>query len=89
MALIAKRKMHQTWREAVMARALTGAGEAGERCLAMFDRLVGAGAGEAQAAYRALAAYDLLWAEGPSDPGPPSSPELAAQEGDPHRLPNV
>jgi hypothetical protein len=88
MALIAKRKIHQTWREAVAARA-SGI-EAGARCLSLFDGIVAEGGSEAQAAYRALTAHDLLWEiEGPSDPGPPAPPERAAEARDPHRVPNV
>jgi hypothetical protein len=88
MALIAKRKIHQTWREAVVARAADD--EARTHCLAVFDGIVGQGRSEAEAAFRALAARNLLWdVVGPTDPGPPTPPERAAEARDPHRIPNV
>jgi hypothetical protein len=88
MALIAKRKIHQTWREAVVARAADEG--ARSRCLAVFDEIVGQGRSEAEAAFRALAAQSLLWdVVGPTDPGPPTPPERAAEARDPHRVPNV
>lgn len=88
MALIAKRKLRQTWREAVAARAVDE--EIRARCLALFDGIVGQGGSEAEAAFRALAAQGLLWdLVGPTDPGPPTAPERAAEARDPHRVPNV
>lgn len=54
---VAKRRLAQTWREAVAARAGDRAGEA----LSAYDALVLAGASEAEAAYRALLERALLW----------------------------
>lgn len=82
MAYIAKRKIRETWREAVAVRA-EGAGA--PACLAQFDALIGEGCIEAEAAYRALAAHGLLWAlaeagTAPATPAPPS---------DRHEVPEV
>ena len=88
MALIAKRKIHQTWREAVAARAADE--EVRARCLVVFDGIVNQGRSEAEAAFQALAVQHLLWdVVGPTDPGPPTPPERAAEARDPHRVPNV
>ena len=83
MALIAKRKTTETWREALAARA-----KGDPRCLGRFDEQVAAGMTEAEAAYRALAAFDLLWqVEGLEDPGArPSDVQLPRG---PHEVPNV
>lgn len=85
MALIAKRKTRESWRDAVAARAR----EAGEpACLVAFDALVNAGRRDAEAAYRALATHGLLWSlVGPEQPGPPSSSGVAARN--PHEVPEV
>ena len=70
MPLIAKRKVGTTWRQAVAARA-EGAAEA---CLADFDARVAGGAGETEAAYRALQAQGLLWRiDLPGDPAAPAT----------------
>jgi hypothetical protein len=88
MPLMAKRKIRETWREAVAAR-VQGNGEA-ERCLALYDATESAGASASEAAFRALEACGLLWEiAGPDDPGPPSRPVAEAQARDPHRVPNV
>jgi hypothetical protein len=88
MALIAKRKLHQTWREAVAARA--SGTDADADCLTTFDAILAAGKTEAEAAFRALGAYSLLWdVQGPTDPGLATAPERAAEARDPHRVPNV
>lgn len=59
MALIAKRGVMQTWRDAVAARAHASGLTA--ESLAAFDRRREAGASEAEAAYRALEQLGLLW----------------------------
>jgi hypothetical protein len=88
MALIAKRKLHQTWREAVAARA--SGTDAETDCLAAFEAILAAGKTEAEAAFRALGAHSLLWdVQGPTDPGPATAPARAAEALDPHRVPNV
>jgi hypothetical protein len=88
MALIAKRKLHQTWREAVAARASGTNAEAD--CLDAFDAILATGKTEAEAAFRALGAHGLLWnVQGPTDPGPATAPVRAAEARDPHRVPNV
>lgn len=61
---VAKRRITETWREAVAGRAGDRAGEA----LSAYDALVRAGASEAEAAYRALRDRALLWSvDEPSD----------------------
>lgn len=57
MTLIAKRKLWESWREAVARRA----GPDDPAPLAGFDALVAAGASDVEAAYRSLAAAGLLW----------------------------
>lgn len=59
MDLIAKRKVGATWCEALAARG-EPTGQAGALS-ARFAALVVDGMPEAEAAYRALAAFDLLW----------------------------
>lgn len=61
MGQIVKRKLRQTWRDAVAAR-LAEADPAGlEGGLAAFDAERAGGQGEAEAAYAVLAARRLLW----------------------------
>jgi hypothetical protein len=55
MSLVAKRKVSESWREAVLRRDPSG------RSATDFDRRRRAGASEAEAAFRALAAAGLLW----------------------------
>ncbi|TDR94957.1 hypothetical protein EV668_2249 [Enterovirga rhinocerotis] len=57
MPLVARRKVAETWRDAVGRRA----GLRAPSCLARFDALLGAGLDEGEAAYRVLAEEDLLW----------------------------
>jgi hypothetical protein len=67
MPLVAKRKLTETWREAVARRGA----ERGRRqeCLALFDSCVAAGAGEAEAAFETLRRWNCLFVvEGPEDP---------------------
>ena len=75
--LAAKRKVRQTWREAVASR-----GEAfGKRaaCLEVFDSHVAMGKKDFEAAYLALGAHECLWlTEGPEDP---FSATASAEEG--------
>jgi len=88
MALIAKRKLHQTWREAVIARV--AGTDAETDCLAALDAILAAGKTDAEAAFRALGGHNLLWdVQGPTDPGPATAPVRAAEARDPHRVPNV
>lgn len=61
MALVAKRKLDATWREAVEARAREMRPGAAGACLAHFDRIRDGGGSEAEAAYRALEAEGFLW----------------------------
>lgn len=85
MALIAKRKTTETWREAVAARV---GGDAGR--LAVFDERVASGTSEAEAAYQTLGEAGLLWdVEALDDPGARSPATEAAQASNPHRVPNV
>jgi len=69
MPMVAKRKLTETWREAVARRGRELALEA--ECLRAFDESVAAGEPEAAAAFRALARFGALVAttEGP----PPGS----------------
>ena len=57
MPAIAKRKVRQTWREAVALRA----GGQAPRLLQRFDALLDEGREEAEAAYRVLEEAGLLW----------------------------
>ena len=57
MPLVARRKLRQTWRDAVAARA----GEEASALLAHFDALCREGHDEGEAAYRALEAAGKLW----------------------------
>jgi hypothetical protein len=59
MPLVAKRKLNETWREAVARRARELAVEA--NCLKSFDELLGEGENEAAAAYKALSRFDALF----------------------------
>lgn len=59
MALIAKRRVAGSWRDAVAARDVEG-GAAGQ-ALDAFDRMRAAGLGEAESAFRALEQHGLLW----------------------------
>lgn len=65
MLLVAKRKLNETWREAVARRAGELARET--ECLRAFDQHLAEGRSEGEAAYRALARFDALSAtfEGP------------------------
>lgn len=65
MARVAKKRMNQTWREAVAEHA----GPAAEACLRAFDDACAGGAPEHIAAYRALDAHGRLAAvDLPGDP---------------------
>lgn len=67
MALVAKRKVSATWREAVSSRAA----EAGLRdvALATYQARLDEGLTEAEAAFLALKAHGLLWTvKLPGDP---------------------
>lgn len=69
MDLIAKRKVDATWREALAARG-EASGQSGA-VTARFAALLAEGMPEAEAAYRALAAFDLLWPmTEPTEAGP-------------------
>jgi hypothetical protein len=57
--LIAKRRVAETWREAVAARS--GADPTGSECLRRYDALRASGVADAEAAYLALAEAGLLW----------------------------
>lgn len=65
MPLVARRKLRQTWREAVVARA----GAAGDAVF-RFDDLLRDGRDDGEAAYQALASAGLLWLV--DEPGTPS-----------------
>ncbi len=55
---VAKRKLTETWREAVARRGLECGRE--RECLAAFDREIRAGRREVEAAYAALLHHDCL-----------------------------
>lgn len=61
MTWIVRRKVRESWRDAVSRRLATG----GDDCLAdglrNFDDRLRAGEGEAEAAYAVLQARELLW----------------------------
>lgn len=78
MALIAKRRLAETWREAVAARA-GAAGRDGE-AVSIYDRLRAEGRHEAEAAFHALGHVHLLWSvDLPGDPQAPT-PRPAGME---------
>jgi hypothetical protein len=60
MPLVAKRKLTETWRDAVARRARERAVEA--ECLRTFDEFLARGQPEAEAAYRSLSRFDALFA---------------------------
>lgn len=57
MPLVARRKLRQTWREAVAERG----GARAESLLARFEAMCGEGMEPGEAAYRVLEAEGLLW----------------------------
>jgi hypothetical protein len=61
MSAIIKRKLRQTWREAVAARLAQASPAKLAEGLASFDAAVAAGEGEAEAAFATLSAHGLLW----------------------------
>ena len=66
----AKRKVAETWRDAVGRRA----GGRAASCLARFDEFLEQGLDEGEAAYRALDEAGLLWiADEPGSATPPSN----------------
>lgn len=79
---VAKRKVRETWREAVARRgAALGRAPA---CLAAYDAFAAGGAAEHEAAYRALALHDGLE---PVDA--PRHPNRLAQEADRTDAPGI
>lgn len=61
MSGIIKRKLRESWRDAVAARFASALPEAAMEGLSSFDAALVDGAGEAEAAYATLSAHDLLW----------------------------
>jgi hypothetical protein len=61
MSGIIKRKLHETWREAVAARLASVAPAQLAEGLAAFDALVTQGMGDAEATHATLSTYGLLW----------------------------
>lgn len=74
MALVAKKRMNQTWREALSLQA----GERAPAVLARFDEALALGEAEHIAAYRALEACGLLAVV--TLPGDPSDTLARAEE---------
>ena len=84
MSAIIKRKLRETWRSAVARRSAEAAPDSGgEEALALFDRHVAEGQGEAEAAFAALSAYGLLWFVEGAGFTPPSEPQ------DSHSVPRL
>ncbi len=71
MALVAKRKVTQTWRDAVAGRAAAFGVEAA--CIAAFDSAVADGEAEHAAAFAALRTWNCLFEV--SLPGDPADAE--------------
>ena len=72
MPLVVKRKVRQTWRDAVANRI----GPSDPDGLAAFDALLAQGRPEFEAAYRVLEARGLLWrADEPGSPEPGAGPD--------------
>lgn len=61
MSGIVKRKLHETWREAVANRIAEAAPNALAAGLAAYDAARAEGQGEAEAAFAVLSAHGLLW----------------------------
>jgi hypothetical protein len=67
MALVAKRKLTETWREAIARRGREFGRE--QDCLEPFDALVAAGMRDLEAAYQVLKQHGFLWpVDEPQDP---------------------
>jgi hypothetical protein len=74
---LARRKIRETWREAVAARA--GALGRQAACLESFEAYLAAGRQDFEAAFSALRDHGGLWSiEGPEDP---FSTNVSVQEG--------
>ncbi len=61
MSAIIKRKLSETWRQAVAARIAERRPDQTPVALATFDAAVSGGEGEAEAAYATLSGLGLLW----------------------------
>jgi hypothetical protein len=73
MSAIIKRKLRETWRDAVAARVADRRPEQTPMALATFDGAVSRGEGQAEAAFATLSALGLLWhVEGAGFTAPPS-----------------
>ena len=83
MALIAKRKVAASWREAVADRVGTERDEASAAStLATFDRLVASGTPDVQAAWSVLEEAGLLWRVAiPGESAPDRDAAVDAQVG--------
>ena len=87
MSAIIKRKLRETWRDAVAARLASARPDSLAEGLASFDAAVSGGEGEAEAAYATLAAHDLLWHV--DAPGFSTAAPTPADEQNPHSVPSV
>ena len=86
MALVAKRKVRQSWREAVAARLESASPERLAAGLAAFDARLGKGAGDAEVAYAVLAEAGLLWeVDAPGFSATATQPDAASR----HTVPAV
>ena len=86
MALVAKRKVRQSWRDAVAARLEEASPERRRMAMAAFDRRAGEGADEAELAYAVLAEAGLLWeVDAPGFSATPYPPEAEPR----HAVPSV
>jgi hypothetical protein len=65
--LIAKRKLRDTWRQAVERRSAAAGGP--DTCVTAFDELVGSGMPDGEAAYAVLRDAGLLWRIGSNRDG--------------------
>ena len=83
MSAVIKRKLRETWRNAVAGRFAEAAPELADEGLALFDRGVAEGQGETEAAFAALSAYGLLWLVEGAGFTPPAEPR------DSHSVPSL
>jgi hypothetical protein len=84
MSAIIKRRLRETWRDAVAARVADRRPEQTPMALAAFDNAVSRGEEEAEAAFATLSALGLLWhVEGAGLTPPPS------EEQGKHSVPSV
>ena len=82
MSAIIRRKLTESWREAVARRFSELAPEKTRDGIAAFDRALAEGEGEAEAAFVTLSAFGLLWHVEGAGFTPPAASESEPQDRD-------